>query len=60
MLWNNEQIANKRDMLNMTLPTFERLLRKHGELETQLSTEADMFYLGSCLAVSAGKSLLLD
>lgn len=54
ILWKNEQ-TSKREMLNMSLAQFELLLRKHGELETQLSTEPDMYYLGNCLALSADR-----
>nr|CAD7423855.1 unnamed protein product [Timema monikensis] len=49
-LWKNEQ--GKRDMMNASLPDFESWLRRHGELEGQLTTEPDMHSFGCCLALS--------
>nr|CAD7397043.1 unnamed protein product [Timema cristinae] len=51
-LWKNEQ--GKRDMMNASLPDFESWLRRHGELEGQLTTEPDMHSFGCCLALSTG------
>lgn len=54
ILWTNEQ-TNRRELQKMTLPNFECLLQKYGELESNLSEEDDLFYLGSCLVVSTGE-----
>nr|CAD7258975.1 unnamed protein product [Timema shepardi] len=51
-LWKNEQ--GKRDMMNASLSDFESWLRRHGELEGQLTTEPDMHSFGCCLALSTG------
>ncbi|XP_046389607.1 dynein axonemal heavy chain 5 [Ischnura elegans] len=39
----------------LTLLDYESSLRRHGELETQLSTEADTHPIGTCIAISAEK-----
>nr|CAD7590202.1 unnamed protein product [Timema genevievae] len=49
-LWKNEQ--GKRDMMNASLSDFESWLRRHGELEGQLTTEPDMHSFACCLALS--------
>ena len=53
ILWTNDH-SNRKDLLTMTLQNFESLLQKYGELESNLSIEDDLFYLGSCLVVSTG------
>lgn len=44
-----------RELLNSTLSNFENTLRKHSELEDKLSTESDMSYLGTSIALCTEK-----
>lgn len=53
VLWKNEK--SPRELLNCTLIEFESFFRKHGELETRLATEPDIYIIGSCLAISTEK-----
>lgn len=52
-LWKNEKSV--RELLQTSLPNFETMLRKHGELEDQLATEPNMVILGSSIAISTEK-----
>lgn len=52
-LWKNEKTL--RELLNSNLTDFELSLRRHSELETKLSTEAEMHVFGGCLVVSTDK-----
>lgn len=53
ILWTNEPNTRK-DLASMGLPNFESLLQKYRELEGNLSVEQNLFYVSSCLVVSAG------
>lgn len=50
VLWKNEK--SQRELLNNSLSEFETSLRKHGELDQQLSTEPGIHVIGNCLAIS--------
>ncbi|XP_008556957.2 dynein axonemal heavy chain 5 [Microplitis demolitor] len=52
-LWKNEKSI--RELLASTLSNFENTLRKHSELEDKLSTELDMSYLGTSIALCTEK-----
>ncbi|XP_063990451.1 dynein axonemal heavy chain 5 [Diachasmimorpha longicaudata] len=52
-LWKNER--SMRELLNVSLSEFEITLRKHSELEDKLSTESDVAYFGSAIALHTEK-----
>lgn len=52
-LWKNER--SMRELLAVSLPDFENTLRKHSELEDKLSTELDLSYLGTSIALCTEK-----
>lgn len=53
VLWRNEKTP--RELINCTLTEFESFFYKHRELEARLSTEPDLYIIGSCLAISTEK-----
>lgn len=44
-----------RELLQISLSEFETILRKHGELEDQLTTEPDKTIFGTSITVSTEK-----
>ncbi|KAK0178414.1 hypothetical protein PV328_002364 [Microctonus aethiopoides] len=52
-LWKNER--SMRELLSVSLSNFENTLRKHSELEDKLSSEYDMSYLGTSIALDTEK-----